>query len=434
MIGETNDNGMEITCFGERLLLMERKDFSGLEEQIMGSVQSAIDSMDFKNLNQKISDTVNVALNETRSQLIRGLHEAGRKGQDVYRRNYKRYKGTYGSSFQSREIKRPAEAAEPEGRRERRSTAVKLCKQGRFLGIVFTVFGAIGLGAVAVLAPVVYLLTLAVKPFWGGVAGAFLLLLLLGAAFAGLMGTGISMGKRLKRAGVYLKQAGDRLYCNIGELAGSIGKSRRFVVKDLQRIIGKGILPQAHMDEQKTCLMLDEETYRQYLAAQASLKERELLSREEVQKPLPDGLQEMMEQGQNYLRVLREANEAIPGEAISGKLKKLETIIRKIFETVERRPEQMEEMERFMEYYLPTTVKLVTAYRDFDRVEIEGGNIKTAKQEIEKTLDTINTAFVRLLDDLYQDAAMDVSADASVLQAMLKKDGFAESDFTRRNE
>lgn len=463
-------------------MIMERKDFSGLEEQIMGSVQNAIDSMDFKNLNRKIADTVNVALDETRSQLIHGLHAAERKGQDVYRRNY-RWRDLYKRDEKDQDVCRGNYKCQTTKAklRVRSKEDLRLRRPGRLLGILFIVLGGMGLGAVLVLFPVIYLVALAIKPFWGGFMGASLLLLILGIAFASLMGTGIAMGKRLKRARLYLQQAGSRLYCGIEELAGRIGRSRRFVAKDLQQIIEKGILPTAHIDEQKTCLMLDDETYRQYLAAQGSLKQRELLAREEKREKgrwpfranrsrkenrleqegpsrrgnalqkgegavlnglgaeeeavvQPKGLQEMMEQGRNYLKVLQEANDAIPGEAISGKLKRLEIIIRRIFDTVERKPEQMEEMERFMDYYLPTTVKLVTAYRDFDRVEIEGENIASAKHEIEETLDTINAAFERLLDDLYQTAAMDVVSDASVLQTMLKKDGFAESDFSRRDE
>ena len=67
-----------------------------------------------------------------------------------------------------------------------------------------------------------------------------------------------------------------------------------------------------------------------------------------------------------------------------------------------------------MDYYLPTTVKLVNAYRDFESTGIEGNNIVNAKKEIEGTLDTINLAFERLLDDLYQDAAMDITTDHRV--------------------
>ena len=62
---------------------------------------------------------------------------------------------------------------------------------------------------------------------------------------------------------------------------------------------------------------------------------------------------------------------------------------------------------------------------------IQGENIKTAKEEIEKTLDTINDAFETLLDDLYQDTAFDVTTDASVLQAMLEKEGLTGSDFKK---
>ena len=90
---------------------------------------------------------------------------------------------------------------------------------------------------------------------------------------------------------------------------------------------------------------------------------------------------------------------------ISSKLDRLENIIEKIFDVIDRHPEQLDDIERFMEYYLPTTVKLINAYRDFDSVGIDGENISMAKTEVEATLDTINQAFEQLLDGLYQDEA-----------------------------
>lgn len=79
-----------------------------------------------------------------------------------------------------------------------------------------------------------------------------------------------------------------------------------------------------------------------------------------------------------------------------------------------------------MDYYLPTTLKLVQTYADFDEVQIQGENILNAKQEIEKTLDTINQAFEKLLDDLFMDAAFDATTDAQVLQTLLAQEGLAE--------
>ena len=79
-----------------------------------------------------------------------------------------------------------------------------------------------------------------------------------------------------------------------------------------------------------------------------------------------------------------------------------------------------------MEYYLPTTVKLLEAYEDLDGQPVQGANIISSKQEIEKTLDTLNVAFEKLLDSLFQDTAWDVSSDISVLHTMLAQEGLTE--------
>ena len=82
-----------------------------------------------------------------------------------------------------------------------------------------------------------------------------------------------------------------------------------------------------------------------------------------------------------------------------------------------------------MDYYLPMTVKLLDAYEDMDRQPIQGENIRSSKAEIEKTLDTLNDAFARLLDSVFQDTAWDVSSDISVLNTMLAQEGLTGSAF-----
>ena len=84
-----------------------------------------------------------------------------------------------------------------------------------------------------------------------------------------------------------------------------------------------------------------------------------------------------------------------------------------------------------MDYYLPTMLKLVEQYAEFDEISNPGEDILDAKKEIEKTLDMINQAFVTLLNNLFRDAAFDASADAQVLQTMLAREGLTESDFVR---
>ena len=90
---------------------------------------------------------------------------------------------------------------------------------------------------------------------------------------------------------------------------------------------------------------------------------------------------------------------------------------------MEQHPELVEELRRFMKYYLPTTVKLLKAYEELDQQEIQGANIQKSKKEIEDTLDTINKAFENLLDSFFEDAAVDISSDISVMQTLMAQEG-----------
>jgi 5-bromo-4-chloroindolyl phosphate hydrolysis protein len=82
-----------------------------------------------------------------------------------------------------------------------------------------------------------------------------------------------------------------------------------------------------------------------------------------------------------------------------------------------------------MSYYLPTTLKLVNAYKDFDKESVQGENITSAKKEIDLTLDTINQAFEKLYDSFFMNAAMDISTDISVLETLLAQEGLTQKDF-----
>ena len=97
-----------------------------------------------------------------------------------------------------------------------------------------------------------------------------------------------------------------------------------------------------------------------------------------------------------------------------------------VYKAVGKGTEQMSRMHKVMDYYLPTTVKLLTAYKEFDAVSAPGADIISAKGEIEKTIDTINAAFVELLNTLFQNRVFDVTTDAQVLQTMLASEGLTK--------
>ena len=97
-------------------------------------------------------------------------------------------------------------------------------------------------------------------------------------------------------------------------------------------------------------------------------------------------------------------------------------------------PEVAPDLQKMMNYYLPTTSKLLNAYRELDKQPIAGENISNTKAEIEQTVDTLNVAFEKLLDSLFADCAWDISSDISVLNTMLAQEGLKEDDFTLNNK
>ena len=142
-------------------------------------------------------------------------------------------------------------------------------------------------------------------------------------------------------------------------------------------------------------------------------------------------VQEVLDRGNAFIAQIRACNDAIPGEEISEKISRMELIVCRIFERAEAHPEVVPDLKKLMDYYLPMTVKLLNAYADMDAQPVQGENIQASKKEIEATLDTLNLAFEKLLDDLFRDSAMDVSSDISVLNTLLAQEGLTEDGLSQ---
>ena len=137
-------------------------------------------------------------------------------------------------------------------------------------------------------------------------------------------------------------------------------------------------------------------------------------------------VQEVLDKGNIFLSELRRCNDAIPGAEMSAKIERMEQIAGKIFARVRTNPEVIPDLKKMMDYYLPMTVKLLNAYADMDAQPHQGENIRSSMQEIEKTLDTLNLAFEKLLDSVFENTALDVSSDISVLNTLLAQEGLTD--------
>lgn len=465
---------------------MDNKNDKNLGDQIRSTVQEAVDTMNFDQLNKNISDSVKMALGEIKDQL-NGTNNLNRTNK-TWHVNYqdKNQSSTYTTSF-----------SEPQNWEQRRQAAMERAKQlrnngshrfnegkntkqnqtysrnkaktsyekqmrysnnqssqvpmkqselflrrannlpGSISGILLQVFGYLGSFGLGI-AMIVLMLVARGMSYYGvldRIAGAMLPFFLVSLI---MVFQGNGKRKRVKRFRQYLKYFGNQSYCKISDLASNVGRSKRYVLKDIRKMLRMGVVPEAHLDEQGTYIILNKETYQQYLQTNA---EYERKKQEEKQKNVEEEtstetnqsenaeLLKVIQEGKDYIDQIQDANDALPGEEISRKLSRLEHVTSKIFICVKQHPEQLPELRKFMEYYLPITLKLVNAYKELEAQTVQGDNIKTSKQEIMNTLDTINSAFETLLDSLFEATAMEVSSDISVLETLFAQDGLTKKDF-----
>lgn len=150
---------------------------------------------------------------------------------------------------------------------------------------------------------------------------------------------------------------------------------------------------------------------------------------EEVEeKPQPTGnpeLDKMVSDGELAIREMKRLNDSIKDETISRQIDRLEEISNKIFDCVKADPKKLPQIRKFMNYYLPTTLKLLNAYDRMDAAGISGANIDGTMGKIETMMDTVATAFDRQLDALFGDEALDISTDITVMENMLAREGLA---------
>jgi len=123
-------------------------------------------------------------------------------------------------------------------------------------------------------------------------------------------------------------------------------------------------------------------------------------------------------------------NDSIEDPKISAQIDHMEAVTAKIIAHVVEHPRKLPQIRKFLNYYLPTTLKILRAYAQMEAQGIEGENIKSAKARIEGMMDKVVDGFEKQLDKLFQDDAMDIRTDVEVLERMLEKDGLGEQGMT----
>ena len=407
-----------------------QKEGEELSESMDAVVNGAISSGDYSSLNSDIAKVLSKAADVMHDSLA----EAIRAGQTTYRAG-EAGKGGY-QSAQSK-VRHTAEY-------EELKESVTGTKD--VVSIVPSVFLAWLLGFGAAFLGITFLGGLLSAATFGGEMLAVIFIgALLAADIFALRGT-IKKIKRCKQARKILKLMGGKDTMTLEEIADAFGKEKDWAADEVQGMIRSGVFKcPAYIDKEKTTFMTSKEAYRQYQETMKAYREKQksafdqsklkeynklkegIAAREQYEArkkaELSEETQKVLEEGGKFISHIHQKNDEIPGEEISAKIDRLETTVTHIFRRVEADPESAPDLRRLMNYYLPTTKKLIDTYATLDAQQVKGENIETAKRQIEASLDTINDAFEKFLDQFFQDTAWDVSSDISVMDTMMKQDG-----------
>lgn len=405
------------------------KKYNDLGNEIKDSVMDAINSGDFSGLSDAVSksvytvlgdvgDSINKATNQVRNvDWIQAYQDSRDRAKELAERYHKEQEESISRNKAMRE-----QAIKKTGQ------VVKFKRIGTVSGPLSVVGGISGtiLGGVFVAL---------------SITGEFMLsMLVIGGAmvaiFGGMIASGVKKKKLLEKALRYKKLASEKMYCAVDDIASATGTDQKKVVKDIKKILEKGFFPEGYIDDEGTTFMVSKSVYDQYTQTKKYREENaheivdeqeesntgnELLTPEQQAE-----LSTMMSEGKKSITRLHELNDNIPGEIITNKLNITEKILEDIFKRLGEHPEQMKNCHKLMDYHLPTMLKLVEAYAEYDKVSVPGPEIIKAKEEIEKTIDVINEAFTELLNRMFQDSVWDVTADAKVLKSMLTQEGLAK--------
>ena len=204
---------------------------------------------------------------------------------------------------------------------------------------------------------------------------------------------------------------GFREEVSLDELMSQMGVNERKLKKDIAQLKKKGkISRSAYIDEGRRMLVLSPEIVRAKQKAKAKEEEENAKFAEETEY-------------KHILLEIRALNVMIDDETVSNKIDRIEEITRAIFDLVSSKPEKRREIDTFMDYYLPTTLKLLKQYAHLEQQTVPGENIVSSRKRIEGILDKLVQGFEKQLDILFKSDAVDITSDIKTLEKMLQMDG-----------
>lgn len=262
--------------------------------------------------------------------------------------------------------------------------------------------------------------------FGGDDAVAILFLLIMTVVFAA--GTLISQRNMILARDFFRirREIQDQSVLAVEDIVTALNKPQQTVAAEINHMIRKDYLPQARLVEGGDLLLIDHAAYKaykdNYMARTVPVKEH-VPEIEETEAPTDDDRATAME---DYEKTLNEQRDRTGDGVLKDKISALLKLLEAIRHAVNTDPGRVESLNKFVDYYTPTTIKLIERYLQFESSSVITDSIKKTMDDILRSLDKVIDGYEKLLDTLYKDDLLDLNAEMDVMETVMKQDGLIE--------
>lgn len=236
----------------------------------------------------------------------------------------------------------------------------------------------------------------------------------------------VSTIKHKTRFDVYIEILGFKSLEYVEDLALCSKQKEPKVIKDLNRAIKQKLIPQGHFSRDNLVFMVSDKVYDKYMEKPAVYDRyfQKQLENRHRERSRTKRISQIMNTGEQYIKKLNDFKVLVKNKTVSRKIERLSNVASMIFHEIDVNPEQVNSLGVFLNYYLPTTEKLLETYVSITEKKISVPNLSVAKKEIEDSLNTIIHSYEVILEKLYEEYEMDnISSDIAAMELVMKKEG-----------
>ena len=255
--------------------------------------------------------------------------------------------------------------------------------------------------------------------FFVGVSGSVLLVNIV------LISKLVSAIRFKKRFDIYEELLGYKSLEFVEDIAICAKQKEGLVVKDLKRATKRKLIPQGHLSREDRVFMVSNDVYDRYMEKPAVYDRyfQKMIEERRRVKSRTKRISQIMETGEQYIEKIHGYGTLVKDKNVSKKITRMKNIVSMIFHEIDANPSQAQSLGVFLNYYLPTTEKLLDAYVSLDEKQASGKNANQTRKEIEEAISTIVVAFEGILEKLYEEHEMDIASDIAAIELSMKQEG-----------